>query len=311
MLHYGRHHITEDDIREVANILRDDIITTGPVAEKFEKAFAEYIGAKHAVVVCNATAALHLALLVAGVGQGDRVVTSPNTFLASANCAAFTGATPDFADIDADTYNLCPQALEDNWQADTRAVIPVHYAGGPADMAAIAKVARERGAVVIEDACHAVGGSIKEDSTLRKIGGHRYADITTFSFHPVKTMTSGEGGMLVTDNDHYAATARLLRTHGMVRQIDNMQGLGMSAYDERGPWYYEMQALGYNMRVTDFQCALGISQLSRLDKMIARRREIVQQYNTAFADVPLIKTPALTDASLRNHTSWHLYSIQC
>jgi UDP-4-amino-4,6-dideoxy-N-acetyl-beta-L-altrosamine transaminase len=309
MLPYGRQQITEDDIQSVVDVLRSDWITDGPVTQAFEQAFAEHVGAKYAVAVCNATAALHLAMRVANIGAGDRVVTSPNTFLASANCAAFVGATPDFSDIDARTYNLCPVTLAESWQADIRAVVPVHYAGGPADMQSIYELARERGAVVIEDACHAVGGSVCIDGELQKIGGHRCADMTTFSFHPVKTMTSGEGGMLVTDNIHYAHRARQLRSHGIVRALEETVGLGMSDYDERGQWYYEMQDLGYNMRITDFQSALGLSQLGRLESSLKRRREIVHCYNRAFCDSEHLTIPALDDDRLVDDTSWHLYTV--
>ncbi len=309
MLQYGRQNITEEDIARVAKVLRSDLITTGPVAAEFESAFAEYIGVKHAVAVCNATAALHLAMLVAGIGPGDRVVTSPNTFLASANCAAFVGATPDFADIDPVTYNLCPESLEEHWQSDTKAVIPVHYAGGPADLEQISQIARSHGAIVIEDACHGIGGSIEQHGEMKKIGSRDWADMTTFSFHPVKTLTTGEGGMLVTNNSEYAHQARLLRTHGMVRDPQSMLGLGSPDFDERGVWYYEMQHLGYNFRITDFQCALGLSQLSRLDEVILRRREIVAAYNSAFADCPLLTTPRLRNEREREFTSWHLYTL--
>lgn len=310
MLPYGRQYITEEDIAQVVEVLRSDHLTTGPVIRKFENAFADYVGAKHAIAVCNGTAALHLALLVAGIGPGDRVFTSSNTFLASANCAAHVGATPDFVDIDPVTYNLSPQSLAANWQADTKAVIPVHYAGGPADMESIAEIARANGAVVIEDACHAIGGSVECDGRLKKIGGHRWADISTFSFHPVKAMTCGEGGMLVTDNEEYANQARLLRTHGMIRDVDQTVGLELGKLDERGPWYYEMHRLGYNFRITDFQCALGLSQLSRLDQAIARRREIVASYNKAFKNCEWITTPKLANEDLNDHTSWHLYTLQ-
>jgi perosamine synthetase len=310
MLPYGRQHITEEDILHVCDVLRSDHLTTGPAIGAFESAFADYVGAQHAVAVCNGTAALHLALLVAGIGPGDRVFTSPNTFLASANCAAYVGATPDFVDIDPVTYNLSPQSLAANWRTDTKAVIPVHYAGGPADMESIAEIARANGAGVIEDACHAVGGSVECDGRLKKIGGHRWADISTFSFHAVKAMTSGEGGMLVTDNEDYAMQARLLRTHGMIRDLDQTVGLELDEADERGPWYYEMHRLGFNFRITDIQCALGLSQLSRLDQAIARRREIVAAYNEAFEDCEWITTPRLANENLRDRTSWHLYTVQ-
>ena len=310
MIPYGRQSISQSDLDAVCQALQSDYLTTGPLVGEFERQFALAVGAKHAVAVCNATAALHLAMLVAGVGPGDRVITSPNTFVASANCAAYVGATPDFSDIDPVSYNLCPIALTENWKSDIKAVVAVDYAGQTADMPAIAKIARNNGAVVIEDGCHGVGGRFEHDGKVWKIGGHPWADITTFSFHPVKTMTTGEGGMLVTDNDEYATEARTLRTHGIVRTPDNFQGLGEPAFDERGPWYYEMQDLGYNFRITDFQCALGLSQLARLDDFLKRRREIVAAYNAAFQDVDQIHVPRLRNPADRDIASWHLYTVQ-
>lgn len=310
MLHYGCHDVTEKDIMRVMEALRAELITTGPIARQFEEEFASYVGAKHAIAVCNGTAALHLAMLVAGIGEGDRIVTSPNTFLASANCGLYVGATPDFVDIDHRTYNLCPRTLQQQWQSDIRAVVPVHYAGGSADMPAIYEIAKSNGAVVIEDACHAVGGQIEHDGMRYRIGGHPFADMSVFSFHPVKTMTSGEGGMLVTDNDDYANQARLLRTHGMIRDPNECVGLGYDDYDERGPWYYEMQSLGFNFRITDFQCALGLSQLERLDIIVDRRREIVSRYNEAFTNHEHVITPSLRNEAESQLTSWHLYTIR-
>jgi len=251
---------------------------------------------------------------VAGIGPGDRVVTSPNTFLASANCAAFVGATPDFADIDPVSYNLDPAALEATWQADTKAVVAVDYAGQTADMPRIAAVARERGAVVIEDACHAVGGQFEHNGERHRVGGHPWADMTTFSFHPVKTMTTGEGGMLVTDKKEWAEHARILRTHGIVRNPEKFQNseeaASASPISEKGPWYYEMTDLGWNYRITDFQCALGLSQLRRLDDFIRRRRQIVARYNEAFAKLEWLTIPALRNPLDQDHTSWHLYTIK-
>lgn len=329
MLPYGKQSISDDDIAAVVAALKSDYLTTGPEVEAFEREFAEMLGARHAVAVNNATAALHLAMLVAEIGPGDRVVTSPNTFVSSANCAAFVGATPDFADIDPATYNLCPKALEAGWQDDTKAVIAVAYAGLPCDMPAIAEVARKRGAIVIEDGCHGPGGGFVHEGKFYKIGAHPWADITTFSFHPVKTMTTGEGGMLVTDNDEYAAKARLLRAHGIVRDGDafrvfrsqdtgsRSQETGVRSQEagdgsqenpatchlppdpcspllRSGPWTYEMQALGYNYRITDIQCALGRSQLKRLPDFIHRRQEIVDQYNSAFQELSWLQTPQAT-----------------
>lgn len=310
MLPYGQHSIDAADLKAVSDALQSGWLTTGPKVSEFENTFADRIGAKHAVAVNNATSALHLAMLVAGIDPGDRVVTSPNTFLASANCAATVGATPDFADIDPVSYNLCPNSLASTWKDDTKAVVAVDYAGQTADMPAIAQVARQRGAIVIEDACHAIGGQVLYHDQICNVGAHQWADMTVFSFHPVKTMTTGEGGMLVTDNDDYATRARILRTHGMVRSSASFCGLGDSAFDECGPWYYEMQELGLNSRITDFQCALGLSQLSRLDSFVNRRREIVAIYNDAFADIECVQIPRMRNPAERNLTSWHLYSLQ-
>ncbi len=312
MIPYGKQSIGKKDIAAVVEALQSDFLTCGPRVEAFERAFAEYVGAKHAVAVCNATAALHLAMLAADIQKGDRVITSPNTFLSSANCAAFVGATPDFCDINPLTYTMCSDALCDSWKDDTKAVVPVAYAGQSADMKAIASIARERGAVIIEDACHGTGGGFFEDGKAWKQGGHPWADMTVFSFHPVKTLTTGEGGMLVTDNDHYAQKARLLRMHGMSRELASFQGLGSDDpfLEEKGPWYYEMHELGYNFRITDIQCALGSSQLERLPEFVARRQEIVARYNEAFSRIPWIETPAVRSPEDRELVSWHLYTVQ-
>ena len=312
MLPYGKQTIDDDDIAAVVAALKSDFLTCGPEIEAFEQEFAALVGAKHAVAVCNATAALHLAMLVADVGEGDRVVTSPNTFLSSANCAAFVGAIPDFADIDPATYNLCPKSLEDNWHADTKAVIAVAYAGQSPNMPEIARVAREQGAIVIEDGCHGTGGGFFHEGKSYKIGGHPWADMTTFSFHPVKTMTTGEGGILVTNSAEYAAKARLLRGHGMVRDFDSLKGLGVNEgpLAEQGPWMYEMQELGYNYRITDIQCALGRSQLRKLPGFIERRQEIVARYNEAFVALPWLQCPQVLIEASRTQISWHLYSVQ-
>ena len=309
MLPYGRQTISEDDIAAVVAALRSDFLTQGPLIEQFERRFAEKVGARHAIAVNSATAALHLAMRVAGIGAGDRVVTSPITFLASANAAAYVGATPDFADIDPTSYTLDAVALAANWRDDTRAVVAVDYAGQACDLPAIARVAHARGAIVIEDACHAVGGAFHTDAApgqAWKIGGHPWADLTVFSFHPVKTMTTGEGGMLVTDRADWAERARLLRAHGIVRDRAKFTAFT----DESGPWLYEMQDLGYNYRLTDLQCALGLSQLDRLDAFVARRREIVAAYNAAFAGLDWLRTPGLRCAADVATTSWHLYTAQ-
>lgn len=310
MIPYGRQTIDESDLAAVSETLQSGWLTTGPKVAEFENRFADSIGAKHAVAVNNGTSALHLAMLAAGIGPGDRVVTSPNTFLASANCAAFVGATPDFVDVDPVSYTLSPTALETNWQSDTKAVVAVDYAGQTADMPAIANVARKHKAIVIEDACHAIGGKFEHDGGQYSVGRHPWADITTYSFHPVKTMTTGEGGMLVTNDDELAARARTLRHHGMVRDASQCTGLGDPRFDEKGPWYYEMPELGFNFRITDFQCALGIQQLERLDAFCERRRQIRRQYNEAFADLPHVQLPRLRNEADEPLTSWHLYTLQ-
>ncbi|MGJ8652853.1 MAG: UDP-4-amino-4,6-dideoxy-N-acetyl-beta-L-altrosamine transaminase [Opitutaceae bacterium] len=320
-LAYGRQWIDDDDVAAVAQALKSDYLTTGTEVTSFEQEFAEKVGAKHAVAVSNATTALHLAMLVAGIGKGDRVVTSPNTFLSSANCAAFVGAIPDFADIDPETFNLCVKSLEANWKDDTRAVVAVAYGGLPTDMPAIAELARQRNAIVIEDGCHGPGGGFVHEGKFYKIGGHPWADITTFSFHPVKTMTTGEGGMLVTNNDVYAQQARLLRSHGMVRESAAFTVFGdtQSGLTASGPWVYEMQALGYNYRITDIQCALGRSQLKKLESFVQRRQRIVDLYNEAFSDLAWLQTPKdggwLPEKGDSNGcsqpvVSWHLYTVQ-
>jgi dTDP-4-amino-4,6-dideoxygalactose transaminase len=268
---------------------------------------------------------------VLDIGPGDRVVTSPNTFLASANAAAYVGATPDFSDIDLASSLLEPVLLEENWRPDTKAVVAVDYAGCPCDMPEIARIARARGAYVIEDACHGVGGGFRADGRNWKLGGHPWADITTFSFHPVKTMTTGEGGMLVTDSDEWASKARLLRSHGVTRDPSNFIGLvdiqsshadlTFPALEERGVWYYEMQDLGYNYRLTDIHCALGRSQLSRLPQFIARRQEIAARYNEAFANLDRLRIPSLPTSEQQpvassgfsfrlSDLSLHLYTVQ-
>ena len=348
MIPYGKQSIDADDIAAVVRVLESDYLTTGPEVALFEAEFAAMVGAKHAVAVASGTAALHLAMLVAGVGSGDRVLTTPYTFLASANAAAMVGAVPDFCDIEPETFNLCPRSLAENWQDDVRAVVAVDYAGRPANMPAIAGVAREHGAVVIEDACHGIGSQFFHHGEIYSVGGQPWADITTYSFHPVKTMTTGEGGMLVTDNEEYAERARLLRSHGITRDHSQFSVFvnpspitdHRSPITESGPWTYEMQALGYNFRITDIQCALGRSQLKKLPQFIRRRQEIVDRYNSAFRNLSWLRTPKSegygssnmkdgeeksqvslisSDQSKRisdfpypetPRVSWHLYSVQ-
>jgi UDP-4-amino-4,6-dideoxy-N-acetyl-beta-L-altrosamine transaminase len=289
-LPYGKQSLDDADVAAVLEALRSDWLTTGPCVEAFEKALAEYCGAKHAVAVCNGTAALHVAMLAAGIGPGDRVLTSTNTFLASANCAVFAGATADFADIDAGTYNVTAETLEHAWKPDVRAVIPVDFAGRACEMPAIAELARSHNALVIEDASHAIGSECHG----QRVGGHPWAGMTTFSFHPVKTITTGEGGAILTNNDDLAQRCRTFRNHGMRR------------VESAGPWYYEMAEVGYNYRITDLQCALGLSQLKKLNRFVARRKQIVDAYNAAFASLLHATTPYAPTSA----TAWHLYVLQ-
>lgn len=313
MIPYGRQTIDEDDIAAVVEALSSDFLTTGPRVEAFEQAFAESCGAKHAVACANGTAALHLAMLAAGVGEGDRIVTSPNTFLASANAGAFVGAEVDFCDVEPVAATLDAGALEEQWREGIRAVVAVDYAGHPADHERIGALAHARGAVLIADACHSVGGTLCSAGGIpHRIGGLPWVDLTAFSFHPVKTMTTGEGGMVTTQRDDLAEKLRLFRNHGLVRDPARFQAFGKPGpLAEAGPWSYEMQVLGYNYRLTDFQCALGLSQLRKLDAFVARREAIVATYNEAFAGLPGVATPGLASWQTRSPvTAWHLYVLR-
>jgi UDP-4-amino-4,6-dideoxy-N-acetyl-beta-L-altrosamine transaminase len=302
MIPYARQSISQGDIDAVVDVLRSDWLTQGPSIGRFESGVAAYCGARHAIAVSNATAALHSACLALDLGPGDLAWTSGNTFAASANCARYCGADVDFVDIDPQTYNLSIPALNEKLAAADRAgrlpkiLIPVHFGGQSCDMGAIGELADRYGFKVVEDASHAVGAEYGS----RRVGHCPHSDIAIFSFHPVKLMTTGEGGMLLTNDDHLARRLRLLRSHGITRDPDQMCG------DSEGPWYYEQVALGYNYRMTDIQAALGESQLRRLDVFLARRRELVRRYDAALRGLPL-STPA-EDAHGRS--AWHLYVIQ-
>jgi perosamine synthetase len=311
-LSYGKQLIEDDDIAAVTRALRSGFLTSGPEVTAFEAEFAAMTGAAHAIVFSNATTALHAAVLAAGIGPGDRVITSPNTFLSSANCAAFAGAIPGFADIDPVSHNLDPAALEAAWTPDVKAVIPVAFGGQPADMPRIAAIARHRSAVIIEDASHAAGGGFSREGKVWKTGNHPWADMTVFSFHPVKILTTGEGGMLVTHDDELARRARLFRSHGVERDPSRFLGFGVDTgpLAEVGPWVYEMHELGHNHRITDLQCALGRSQLAKLPRFIHRRQQIVAAYNEAFAPLPWLSTPGLTEPADRDLIAWHLYTLE-
>ena len=294
MIPYGKQTIEQDDIQAVGDVLKSDFLTTGSKIAEFEQTVAYYVGAKYAVAISNGTSALHAACFAAGIGPGDEVITTPLTFAASANCVLYCGGTPVFADVDPKTYNIDPEDIRRKITDRTKAIIAVHLAGQPCDMDAIHSIAREHGLIVIEDGAHALGSVYKG----KKVGS--MSDMTTFSFHPVKPITTGEGGMIVTDNEDFYKKMVLFRSHGITRD-DSM----MTRND--GPWFYQQFDLGYNYRITDIQCALGCSQMKKLDRFLARRKEIVARYNEAFADCDNIITPyQLSDTE----SGWHLYIVQ-
>lgn len=291
---YGRQSIREEDIEEVVRVLRSDYLTTGPKVTEFEKAVADYVGAEYAVAVSNGTAALHIACLAAGIGAGDEVITSPITFAASANCVLYCGGTPVFADIKKDTYNIDPEDIERKITPKTKAIIPVHYTGQPCEMDAITEIAKKHNLIVIEDGAQVISGEYKG----KKIGS--ISDMTTFSFHPVKPVTTGEGGMVTTNNKKLYERLKLFHTHGITREPELMD-------KQDGPWYYEQLELGFNYRITDIQCALGISQMRRLDAFAEHRRMLAARYNEGFAGCKNVITPYQHPDCL---SSWHLYMIQ-
>ncbi len=292
-LPYGRQAIDEADIQAVVEVLRSDWLTTGPKVGEFEEAFAARVGAKYAVSVSSGTAALHAAAFAAGLKAGDEAITTPLTFAATANCVLYQAATPVFADVSADTLNLDPVEVVKKISSKTRAILPVDYSGHPADLNSIAAIAREHGLLVIEDACHALGA---------EYGGRRVgsiADITVFSFHPVKHITTGEGGMVTTNDPNLAETLRRFRNHGISSDARQRQS--------EGQWHYEMVLLGFNYRLADVVCALGIEQLSRLDANLARRREIAGIYTSAFRELPGLIPPTVR---AEVNPAWHLYPIR-
>ena len=296
---YGRQSISEEDIQAVVEVLRSDWLTQGPAVEAFEQAVADYCGAKYAVAVANGTAALHLASLAAGFDAADEVITSPITFVASANCIVYAGSTPVFADIDARTYCIDPEQIEAKLSGRTKGIIPVHFTGQPCDMAAIHRIAKDSHLVVIEDAAHAIGASYEVDGQTYKVGSCAHSDMTIFSFHPVKHMTTGEGGMITTNNPELYEKLCQLRTHGITKDPGKLTR-------NDGPWYYEQQELGFNYRITDMQCALGLSQIKRLDSFVARRRQIAEIYSKAFSCCGELIVP---EQAIAANSSWHLYML--
>lgn len=302
MVPYGRQDITQADIDAVVGVLQSDFLTQGPMVPRFEQLVAQHVGALHAVAVNSATSALHIACLALGLGPGDRLWTTPITFVASANCGLYCGAEVDFVDIDPRTYNLCPKALALKLEQAERqgtlpkVVIPVHLCGQPCDMEAIHSLALRYGFKVIEDASHAIGGKYQDAF----IGDGRYSDITVFSFHPVKIITTAEGGMALTNSAELARKMALFQSHGITRDPAYM------THAPDGPWYYQQTELGYNYRMTELQAALGISQLQRLDHYVTRRHELAQRYNLLLQGLP-ITTPWQHPDS---YSGLHLYVIR-
>lgn len=302
MIPYGRQEITQQDIDAVVEVLRSDFLTQGPMVPKFEALVASYCGVKHALAVNSATSALHIACLALGLGAGDWLWTTPITFVASANCGLYCGAQVDFVDIDPQTYNISVKALADKLALAKRngclpkVLVAVHLCGQPCDMKAIAALAKQYGVAVIEDASHAIGGRYQDEP----IGNCRFSDITVFSFHPVKVVTTAEGGMAVTHDDDLAFKMGLFRSHGITRDADHMT----RAPD--GPWYYQQIALGFNYRMTELQAALGGTQMQRLDQFVERRHEIASWYNTHLKNLPLLLPAQHPDG----YSGLHLYVIR-
>jgi UDP-4-amino-4,6-dideoxy-N-acetyl-beta-L-altrosamine transaminase len=302
MIPYGRQDITEDDIAAVVEILRSDYITQGPAIARFEQAVAEYCGAAQAVAVSSATAALHLACQALDLGEGDLLWTSPNTFVASANCARYCGADVDFVDIEPGTGNMSVSALAAKLQAAARhgrlpkVVVPVHFAGQSCPMHEIAALAHQYGFRVLEDASHAIGGRYLDTP----VGSCRYADITVFSFHPVKIITTGEGGMALTNDAELVARMGRLRSHGITRES------ALMTEPTQGDWYYQQLELGFNYRITDLQAALGLSQLSRLDAYVQRRHALVRRYRELLAHLPVL----LPEETPDSYSAYHLFVVR-
>jgi perosamine synthetase len=295
MIFYGKHTIDEDDIKLVNDVLRSDWLTTGPKVTEFEKVVADYVDAKYGVAICNGTAALHCAMYAIGIGPGDEVIVPPMTFAASVNCILYCGGTPVFADVDNGTLLIDPNKVEEKITNQTKAIIAVDYTGQPCDYDALRSVAARHNIKLVADSCHALGADYKG----KRVG--TLADITVFSFHPVKHITTGEGGMVVTDNDDIAKRAKIFRNHGI--SSDHHQR------NKADSWYYEMVDLGYNYRITDIQCALGISQMKKLPDYLKRRREIAARYDEAFNQLPRV-IPLSVSVGVLHAYHLHLVKIE-
>ncbi|MEA3493466.1 MAG: UDP-4-amino-4,6-dideoxy-N-acetyl-beta-L-altrosamine transaminase [Candidatus Margulisiibacteriota bacterium] len=293
---YATQWIEDDDIKAVVDVLKSDMLTQGPKTAEFEEKVAQYSGAKYGVAVNSGTSALHIATLAAGISEGDEVITSPITFTASSNSVLYCGGKPVFADVEEDTINIDPKEIKAKVNAKTKAIIPVHFAGNPCRMEEISSIAKENNLTLIEDAAHAIGAEYKGI----KIGSCQYSDMTILSFHAVKHITTGEGGMVLTNDPELRDKLIFHRSHGITRNEKYMK-------TNPGAWYYEMHELGYNYRLTDIQSALGISQLKKLDKFVVRRKEIAEIYNQAFSGSDKVRCLAETKDG---KSSWHLYVIE-
>jgi UDP-4-amino-4,6-dideoxy-N-acetyl-beta-L-altrosamine transaminase len=299
MIYYGKQNVNEQDINAVIDVLKSDFLTQGPMIEMFEKRVAAYCGAKYAVAVTNATSALHIACLAAGMGKGDILWTSPNTFVASANCARYCGSEVDFVDIDDTTYNMSVDKLEEKLktsQVKPKVVIPVHFSGQSCEMERIHVLAKKYGFLVIEDASHAIGATYKDT----RVGSCKYSDMTVFSFHPVKIITTAEGGMVLTNDKDLYDKLGLYRSHGITRDPKWM------TKEADGPWYYEQIDLGFNYRMTDMQAALGYSQMDRIDAFVTRRRYLAKRYNELLKELP-VRIPYQSNET---NSSWHIYVVR-
>ncbi|OPY66113.1 MAG: UDP-4-amino-4,6-dideoxy-N-acetyl-beta-L-altrosamine transaminase [Syntrophorhabdus sp. PtaU1.Bin050] len=312
---YSCQSVDEEDIAAVVSVLKSDYLTQGPVIERFENALASYTEAKYAVVFSSGTAALHAAYFAAGLGPGDELITSPITFVATSNAAFYVGARPIFSDIERDTANLDVTRIEEKIAERTKVIVPVHYAGHPVDMEAIRAVAEKHGIKVIEDGCHALGASWKSNAASSwtgrngegqwvRVGSCRHSDMTVLSFHPVKHITTGEGGAVLTNEKGYYESLLMFRSHGITKNKSCFRTHDCAAV---GDWYYEMQFLGYNYRMTDIQAALGTAQLAKLEKFVGRRREIASIYNKAFMGNNYFETPIEKEYG---YSSYHLYPIR-
>ncbi len=321
MIPYGKQHITQEDIDEVIKVLKSEYLTSGPAVTKFEDIVKEFTGAKHAIALTNATSGLHVACLALGLKKGDIGVTVPISFLASSNCIIYCGADVEFVDIDPETVCMSPKKLEEFIikNGSPKVVIPVDFAGIPADLPKIWELAKKYKFKVIEDASHSVGSTYTHEDKVYKCGDCKHADLAVFSFHPVKTVTAGEGGMVLTNDDELAKKVRMYANHGMERSLENFQTweinnnngklIGTSDYSksEKAPWLYQQQLLGFNYRITDIQCALGTSQFKRINQTIEKRRKIFHEYQEAFRKNKNIQCPIVPH---NTDPAWHLYIIR-